>query len=74
MCQHFCANIGRITAVFLVFSTGLYISSAALLPSSFAMYMTMLAMSAWFKRNYNLAIIAIAAGTIVAWPFVGALG
>ena len=48
ICKQFGANTGRVTLCFLVFSTGMFISCAAYLPSSFTMYLTMVAMGAWF--------------------------
>ncbi len=42
--------------LFLCASCGMYISSTAFLPSSFAMYLTMVAMGAWFLRNYEVRL------------------
>jgi len=67
-------NVGRILLVFLVFSPGFFISSVAFLPSSFCMYMTCLTMGFWLQGKLNFAILAVAAGAIVAWPFSAVLG
>lgn len=74
VCNHFGANTGRITLCFLLVSAGMFISCSAYLPSSFCMYMTLIAMGGWFLRQYNVAILAIAASGIIGWPFAGILG
>ncbi|OAD56074.1 Alpha-1,2-mannosyltransferase ALG9 [Eufriesea mexicana] len=38
VCREFGIHIGRLTLVFLILSSGMYIASAAFLPSSFSMY------------------------------------
>lgn len=70
----FGAHPARLVLVFLVFSAGMFISGAAFLPSSFAMYFTMLALGGWFLRNYPIAILCIAMSTFLGWPFAAALG
>ena len=74
VCKQFGANTGRIALCLLVFSAGMFISSTAFLPSTFAMYTTLIAMAAWFYGDFPVAIFAIAAGTIVGWPFAAVLG
>lgn len=49
----------------------MFISSAALLPSSFSMYFTMSALSAWWHQKYKLAIFFTAISVLLGWPFVG---
>ena len=44
------------------------------MPSSFALYMTLLAFGGWFNKEYPIAILAIAAAAILGWPFAAALG
>lgn len=53
------------------FSAGMFISSAALLPSSFSMYFSMSALSAWWHQQYKLAIFFTAISVLLGWPFVG---
>ncbi len=67
-------NVARILLCFLVLSPGMYISATALLPSSFCMYATCLMMGAWLQGKLNFAILAVAAGAILGWPFSAALG
>ncbi|XP_013415358.1 alpha-1,2-mannosyltransferase ALG9 [Lingula anatina] len=74
VCRHFGSNTGRLTLAFLIFSTGMFISCSAYLPSSFAMYMTLLAMAGWMYQHYQVSILAIAASAILGWPFAGAIG
>lgn len=47
-------QIARWTLFFLILSCGMYISSTAFLPSSFAMYLGMLALGAWFEGAYEV--------------------
>jgi alpha-1,2-mannosyltransferase len=49
----------------------MFISSAALLPSSFSMYFCMAALSAWWHQTYKLAIFFTAISVLLGWPFVG---
>lgn len=68
------SSVGLWTLLLLLGSCGMYVSAAAYLPSSFAMYLTMVAMGAWFENNYKVSIMAVAASAIVGWPFSAALG
>lgn len=62
---------------FAATSTGSFISSASFLPSTFAMYCVTLAMANF--SNYDVDsqdggfFVWLAAGTILGWPFAGAL-
>lgn len=49
----------------------MFISSAALLPSSFSMYLTMSAIAAWWHQKYKLSIFLTAISVLLGWPFVG---
>lgn len=61
----------------MVFSPGMYHASAAFLPSSFAMYTTMLGMAAFMNWRGGLktaqGIFWVAVGGILGWPFSIAL-
>lgn len=48
--------------------------SSAFLPSSFCMYTTLVAMTGWFQDSTPLAIMGVAAGAIVGWPFSALIG
>ncbi|GFN98152.1 mannosyltransferase [Plakobranchus ocellatus] len=67
-------NIARLFLVLLLFSAGMFISSTAFLPSSFSMYLTMLAYGSWFLGKASIAIMCIAVSAIWGWPFAAALG
>ena len=61
----------------MVFSPGMFNASAAFLPSSFAMYTTMLGMSAFMNWRGGLktaiGIFWFALGGVLGWPFSMAL-
>ena len=57
-----------------VFAPGMFISSCAFLPSTFAMYSVMLAYAAWLDGSHQAAVLWVAAGSIIGWPFVAILG
>ncbi|KYQ53422.1 Alpha-1,2-mannosyltransferase ALG9, partial [Trachymyrmex zeteki] len=74
VCREFGIHVARLTFVFLIFSSGMYISSAAFLPSSFSMYLSTVATAAWYARQYELAIFATAISSLLGWPFAALLG
>ncbi|XP_055545348.1 alpha-1,2-mannosyltransferase ALG9 isoform X2 [Wyeomyia smithii] len=47
----------------------MYISSTALLPSTFSMYMTMVFLFAWWNKKFKLAILSIVISSLIGWPF-----
>ena len=74
VCKQFGTNPGRLTLTFMLLAPGMFIASTAFMPSSFALYMTLLAFGGWFNKEYPIAILAIAAAAILGWPFAAALG
>ncbi|KAJ7103211.1 glycosyltransferase family 22 protein, partial [Mycena belliarum] len=73
-------RVGRYLFFMLLFSAGMWNASAALLPSSFAMYMSTFAFSyalapssAQNNRRTLAATVLFATGAIVGWPFALAL-
>ncbi|KAL4608661.1 alpha-1,2-mannosyltransferase ALG9 isoform X1 [Arapaima gigas] len=74
VCKKFGLHVGRLMLAFLVLSTGMFCSSAAFLPSTFCMYCTAVAMTGWFQDRPSVAILGVAAGAIVGWPFSALLG
>ncbi|XP_026667474.1 alpha-1,2-mannosyltransferase ALG9 isoform X2 [Ceratina calcarata] len=74
VCREFGIHIGRLTLVFLILSSGMYIASAAFLPSSFSMYLSTAAIAAWYGRRYELAIFGTALSALLGWPFAALLG
>ncbi|CAI9737087.1 alpha-1,2-mannosyltransferase ALG9-like [Octopus vulgaris] len=74
VCKLFGAKIGRLMLWFMLFSTGMFISCSSYLPSSFSMYLTMVAMGAWYQKSYHFAILSVAASAFIGWPFSAVLG
>ncbi|XP_066586375.1 alpha-1,2-mannosyltransferase ALG9 isoform X2 [Prorops nasuta] len=74
VCKEFGIHIARLTLGFLILSSGMFISSAAFLPSSFSMYFSTAAIAAWYDHQYELAIFATAISSILGWPFAALLG
>ncbi|XP_012284880.1 alpha-1,2-mannosyltransferase ALG9 isoform X1 [Orussus abietinus] len=74
VCREFGIHIARMTLVFLIVSSGMFISSAAFLPSSFSMYLSTVAVGAWYDRKYEFAIFATAISSLLGWPFAALLG
>uniref|UniRef100_A0A1I8NY71 Mannosyltransferase n=1 Tax=Stomoxys calcitrans TaxID=35570 RepID=A0A1I8NY71_STOCA len=74
ICQEFGIHIGRLWLIFQLFSVGMFISSTALLPSSFAMYFGCSALAAWWTQKYPLAIFFVAIASLLGWPFAGLIG
>ncbi|XP_001599180.2 alpha-1,2-mannosyltransferase ALG9 [Nasonia vitripennis] len=72
--REFGIHIARMTLAFLILSSGMFISSAAFLPSSFSMYFSTIAIAAWYGRKYELAIFATAISALLGWPFAALLG
>ncbi|KZO96340.1 glycosyltransferase family 22 protein [Calocera viscosa TUFC12733] len=73
-------RLGRYLLFMLMFSAGMWNASTAFLPSSFAMYTTMMACSYWFKPASNTdayrtlaTTVYFALGAIVGWPFALAI-
>lgn len=52
----------------------MFISSTALLPSSFSMYLGTAALAAWWHQHYKLAIFFTAISTFLGWPFAVLIG
>uniref|UniRef100_A0A5F9D2S5 Mannosyltransferase n=1 Tax=Oryctolagus cuniculus TaxID=9986 RepID=A0A5F9D2S5_RABIT len=74
VCKKFGLHVSRMMLAFLVLSTGMFCSSSAFLPSSFCMYTTLIAMTGWYMDKTSIAVLGVAAGAILGWPFSVALG
>lgn len=74
VCREFGVHVGRLCLAFQLFSAGMFISSTAFLPSSWAMYAFAAACSAWWQQKYPLAVFMIALGSLLGWPFAALLG
>ncbi|KAF2151178.1 glycosyltransferase family 22 protein [Myriangium duriaei CBS 260.36] len=70
-------KIGLYFAFILITSSGMFHASVAMLPSTFAMYMTMMAMASFadWRRGPSTAegIMFFGFASVFAWPFTGAL-
>lgn len=70
-------GVARIFEVIMLSSTGIFYASVAFLPSSFAMYTTMMGMEAFMDWQTGLkthvGIMWFGIGAIVGWPFSAAL-
>lgn len=65
--------VARSTLVLLLFSTGMFVSCTAYLPSSFSMYATMVASGGWFLGDHRVTVFATAVGALLGWPFSAVL-
>uniref|UniRef100_A0A8C0NH82 Mannosyltransferase n=1 Tax=Canis lupus familiaris TaxID=9615 RepID=A0A8C0NH82_CANLF len=74
VCKKFGLHVSRMMLAFLVLSTGMFCSSSAFLPSSFCMFTTLVAMTGWYMDKTSVAVLGVAAGAILGWPFSAALG
>ncbi|KAM3830557.1 alpha-1,2-mannosyltransferase ALG9 isoform 4-T4 [Vipera latastei] len=74
VCKKFGLHVSRLMLAFLILSTGMFCSAPAFLPSSFCMYCTIVAMTGWYMDRTSLAVLGVAAGAILGWPFSAALG
>ena len=74
ICRQFGVNTGRLTLAALVLAAGMFTSSTAFLPSSFAMKTTMMAVGCWYTGSIPGAVFFTALGALVGWPFTAALG
>ncbi|WEW54918.1 mannosyltransferase [Emydomyces testavorans] len=70
-------RIGVLVLLIMLFSPGMFHASAALLPSTFAMYTSMLGLSAFLDSRRGLqtarGIMWFGIGALIGWPFAGAL-
>ena len=67
-------RVASLLLIFLASSPGMFHSSVAFLPSSFCMYMAMLATASVLLRANTTAIISVALSVLIAWPFSAILG
>uniref|UniRef100_A0A182ITW3 Mannosyltransferase n=1 Tax=Anopheles atroparvus TaxID=41427 RepID=A0A182ITW3_ANOAO len=62
-------SVGNMFLIFQLICPGMFISSAALLPSSFAMYITIATMTAWMNDQMKTVIAITAFSGLIGWPF-----
>ncbi|ALC46901.1 CG11851, partial [Drosophila busckii] len=73
ICREFGIHVGRLWLIFQLFSVGMFVSSTALLPSSFSMYFGCSALAAWWTKQYSLSIFLTAISALLGWPFAALL-
>lgn len=62
-------RVGLLYLIFTVCAAGMFHSAAAFLPSTFAMYTTMLGTAAFMRRRTVWGIFWFALGGLLGWPF-----
>lgn len=67
-------HVARVFLGLLVASPGMFRACTELLPSSFAMIMFMFAASNWFMGRFRVAVVFVAIGAELGWPFAALLG
>lgn len=77
ICRTLSPRIGLLFVIIVTLSPGMFHASTAFLPSTFTMYMSMLGLAAFLdwknSRRTAQGIMWFGLGTIVGWPFAGAL-
>ncbi|ETN65544.1 glycosyltransferase [Anopheles darlingi] len=63
------SSVGNMWLFFQLVSPGMFISSAALLPSSFSMFVTIATMTAWMAGRSRAVIAVTALSGLIGWPF-----
>lgn len=71
--RQFGHRVGRYLLLFLALSPGMFHSSTAFLPSSFAMYALMALYACWFAQYYALGIFIGVLAVLSGWPYVALL-
>lgn len=67
-------RVATIALLFLVFGAGMFHASTAFVPSTTAMYVSMIGYAAWLDDNDAVVILCSAINGFVTWPFAGVLG
>ncbi len=61
--------------LFTLTNVGMFVSSTSYLPSTFSMYLAMMAYSAWLNNfKSRFAILSIGLAVLLGWPFAALLG
>ncbi|KAF8361342.1 algn-9 [Pristionchus pacificus] len=67
-------SIARFYLVISMFSAGMFISSSAFIPSSFAMAFNTISMAALYSGQMLVSTLCVAVASLVGWPFSALLG
>ncbi|KAJ5961205.1 GPI mannosyltransferase [Penicillium vulpinum] len=77
ICRTLSPRIGLLFVMIVTLSPGMFHASTAFLPSTFTMYMSMLGLASFLdwknSRKTAQGIMWFGLGTIIGWPFAGAL-
>ena len=72
--KRFGTSLSHTLTFILAVNTGMFISTTAFLPSSFALQFVTLAYAAWWSNRLKISVLCIAISALVGWPFSAALG
>ncbi|KAI6658998.1 Alpha-1,2-mannosyltransferase ALG9 [Oopsacas minuta] len=72
--RRFSTSLSHTLTFVLAVNTGMFISTTAFLPSTFALQFVTLAYTAWWNTNLKLSVFCIAISALIGWPFSAALG
>ncbi|GMT14335.1 hypothetical protein PFISCL1PPCAC_5632, partial [Pristionchus fissidentatus] len=67
-------SIARFYLVISMFSTGMFISSSAFIPSSFAMAFNTMSIAALYSGHMLISTVCVAVSSLIGWPFAALLG
>lgn len=69
VCRQLGPAVGRILLALLAGSAGMFAAAPALLPSSFAMVVGMMATGAWMRGHLPATVFAVGVASLIGWPF-----
>ena len=72
--KRFGTSLSHTLTFILAVNTGMFISTTAFLPSSFALQFVTLAYAAWWSNKLKVSVLCIAISALIGWPFSAALG
>lgn len=67
--RKFGSDTSQLLQLFFIVSPGMFISSTAFLPSTFAMFCYSAMLGAWLNGELVLALYLVSLAAVVAWPF-----
>ncbi|GBG63602.1 hypothetical protein CBR_g38668 [Chara braunii] len=62
-------KVGMHSLILLVFSSAMFVSSTAFLPSTFTMYFMSASVAAMWMKRPHMSVTLAAVGVLVGWPF-----
>jgi alpha-1,2-mannosyltransferase len=67
----FGGRAGRYTLLFMLFNPGMFSAASAMLPNTYCMVCSMIALGYWFQDKHVIAVIATGFGVLIGWPYIG---